>query len=68
MSKTRELIELTATIARVTGMKFCTQCNLTRPVAGGAVKTLPSGRTRWKCATCAAKKKPSGFTTKEKSK
>jgi hypothetical protein len=56
----RELINATQAIAKNLGVKFCTQCNLTRPVEGGKVKVLINGRTRWKCSTCAAKQKPSG--------
>jgi transposase-like protein len=56
----RELINATEAIAKNLGVKFCTQCNLTRPVEGGKVFTLVNGRTRWKCATCFKKLKPSG--------
>jgi transposase-like protein len=57
---TRELINATQAIAKNLGVKFCTQCNLTRPVDGGKTVTLINGRTRWKCSTCAKKQKPSG--------
>ncbi len=64
-TESRKLVELTNKIAQDMGLKFCTSCNLTRPVQGGKVKTLINGRTRWLCATCAAKKKPTGFTVRK---
>lgn len=61
MNKTdRELINATEAIAKNLGVKFCTQCNMTRSVEGGKTVTLSNGRTRWKCLTCVKKQKPSG--------
>jgi hypothetical protein len=62
MSETsRHLIRATESIAKNLGVKFCTACNLTKSVGGGKIKQLSNGRTRWMCATCAARKKPTGF-------
>ena len=58
---TRHLIKVTEAIAKNLGVKFCTQCNLTKPVEGGKVRTLSNGRTRWMCVMCTNKRKPSGF-------
>jgi hypothetical protein len=63
---TRKLIKTTEAIAKNFGLKFCTQCNLTRPVEGGKVFKITNGRTRWKCATCTARMKPSGFGEKRR--
>jgi len=57
----RDLAKTTEAIAKNFGLRFCTQCNLTRPVEGGKIFPLPNGRTRWKCASCTKKQKPSGF-------
>lgn len=64
-TETRKLIETTKRIAKEFGVKFCTACNLTKPVEGGKVKLLSNGRSRWLCAVCAAKGKPSGFMFKK---
>jgi hypothetical protein len=61
----RKLIKATETIAKEYGIKFCTSCNLTRPVEGGKTVPVANGRTRWKCATCAAKLKPTGFKNRK---
>lgn len=60
-TESRKLIAVTKKIEDEFGVKFCTQCNLTRPVKGGKVFTITNGRTRWKCASCTKKQKPSGF-------
>ena len=60
-STSRKLIEVTGAIEKNFGIKFCTQCSLTRPVEGGKVFPISNGRTRWKCASCVKKLKPSGF-------
>lgn len=60
-TESRKLIELTKNIAANMGIKFCTSCNYTKPVEGGRTKLLSNGRSRWLCAMCAAKKKPTGF-------
>lgn len=61
----RHLVKVTEKIAENLGVKFCTSCNLTKPVENGKTKPVANGRTRWLCATCAAKKKPTGFTVRK---
>lgn len=56
-----ELTDLTATIAKVTGMRFCTKCNITRRSEGGKTKMMSNGRIRWMCRECAQKKSTIGF-------
>lgn len=60
-----KLSRVTKTIADSLGVRFCTSCNKTRPVEGGKAKTTSFGRSRWMCAMCAERNKPSGFA-KEK--
>ena len=42
----RDLAKTTEAIAKNFGLRYCTQCNLTRPVEGGKIFPLPNGRTR----------------------
>ena len=65
-NESRKLVKATENIAKEFGIKFCTKCNLTRPVEGGRILPIGRGRTRWECATCVARKKPSGFSEKRK--
>lgn len=66
MSKTsRHLVKVTEKIAENLGVKFCTSCNLTKTLEGGKIKRLSNGRTRWLCAMCAKKQKPTGFTVRK---
>ena len=51
----RQLVRATHAIAKNLGVRFCVKCNLTRSIEGGQTKKLANGRTRWECATCAAK-------------
>ena len=63
MSKSsRKLVELTNKIASSLGVRFCTSCNITKPADGGKTVLVANGKTRWKCASCNAKMKPSGFS------
>ena len=62
----RQLLRATQAIAKNLGVRFCVKCNLTRAVEGGKLKVLAGGRTRWECATCAAKMKPPGIGRKTK--
>jgi hypothetical protein len=67
MSNTsRHLVKVTEKIAENLGVKFCTSCNLTKPVGGGKTKSVANGRTRWLCASCANKQKPMGFSEKRR--
>jgi hypothetical protein len=59
--ESRKLVKVTHNIAEDLGIRFCTACNRTRPAFEGKVKMLGNGRTRWMCAACAARNKPSGF-------
>jgi hypothetical protein len=52
----RELARATEAIAKNMGIRFCTKCNLTRPVEGGRSKLLSNGRTRWECSYCVSKR------------
>jgi hypothetical protein len=61
LTSSQKLMEITKKIEQDMGIKFCTQCNLTKPTAGGRIFTLSNGRTRWKCATCFKKLRPPGF-------
>lgn len=60
-TESRKLIAATKKIEEDLGIRFCTSCNLTKAAHGGKVKPIANGRTRWMCASCAAKKKPMGF-------
>jgi transposase-like protein len=60
-AESRKLVELTNKIAVEMGVKFCTSCNLTKPVEGGKTKPVANGRSRWLCASCAERKKLSGY-------
>jgi len=60
-AESRKLVKATNNIAEELGIRFCTSCNLTKSAYGGKVKAIANGRTRWLCAGCAAKNKPTGF-------
>jgi hypothetical protein len=61
--QSKKLAKVTHTIADELGIRFCTSCNLTKPAHGGKTVAVANGRTRWKCASCTARMKPSGFKT-----
>jgi hypothetical protein len=61
----RAVTRVTEAIEKNFGLRFCTQCHLTRASEGGKVFSLSTGRTRWKCATCVAKATPSGLGKKK---
>lgn len=65
-NSSRQLIRATESIAKNFGIKYCTKCNLSRPVDGGRIVPIGRGRTRWECSTCVERKKPSGFSEKRK--
>jgi hypothetical protein len=65
-AESRKLVALTHKIANDLGVKFCTSCSLTRPASGGKTVLVANGRTRWKCASCTAHMRPSGFKTKRR--
>ncbi len=67
-STSRQLVKTTHAIAKATGMRFCTKCNLTRPTEGGKTVLIANKRTRWECASCAARRSPSGYASKKGSK
>jgi len=54
-AESRKLVNATHNIASELGIRFCTNCNLTKSAFGGRVIRVANGRTRWKCSTCAAK-------------
>ena len=60
----RQLLRATQAIAEKMGIRYCNKCNNTRSAEGGKTKILSDGRTRWECATCAAKLRRPGFKEK----
>lgn len=69
MSNTsRQLAKATHAIAKATGLRFCTKCNMSRPAEGGRIRPINNGRTRWECASCAAAKTESRYSSGHKKK
>lgn len=62
--ESQKLTKMTQVIADEFGIKFCTSCNMTKPVTGGKTVPVANGRTRWKCASCSNRMKASGFKSK----
>jgi transposase-like protein len=62
--QSRQIAALTLKIADELGVRYCTSCNRTQKSAGGKTKVILGKRSRWMCATCATKNKPSGFNTR----
>lgn len=54
MSNTsRKLVKINDNIANDFGVRYCTNCNLTRNAEGGKWIVYANGlRRRWKCAGC----------------
>ena len=61
----KQLVRATQAIAENFGVQFCVKCNKTRSIEGGKTKIVSDGRTRWECATCAAKLRKPGIRSKE---
>ena len=57
----KQLVRATHAIAENMGIRYCNKCNQTRSVEGGKTKIVSDGRTRWECATCAAKLRKPGI-------
>lgn len=56
MSGTTE-IKVKDACEKITGEKFCTECQKTRKMSAGGVWKVSSTRRRWICATCVENKK-----------
>jgi hypothetical protein len=57
----RKSTQMTESIAENVGIRFCTNCNLTRSAFGGRDVFGGGGRRRWKCSSCIAKSTSVGF-------
>jgi hypothetical protein len=52
-AESRKLVKITERLADEHGVRFCTNCNATRPKEGGVWVVYQNGlRRRWKCGTC----------------
>ena len=62
----RALVRATKAIAENFGIRYCTQCGMTKSVEGGRTKRVSNNRTRWECAGCVAKLTGAIYASKSK--